>query len=128
MEDEQNVFEGMIRHIVQKWTLFDPNVRPFMSPPRDFITDVAREISRFSQAQGSTPAFSLQGKWIVATSSTDTPHPFDLHDLAMIMGAIVMDRHDGAGPSRPPRHDRDRRDMDFANAMTGISFPGFIFR
>lgn len=128
MKDEENVFEGRIRHIVQRWTLFDPNVRPFMSPPREFITDVSREISRFYQAQGSVPAFSLQGKWIVASSPTDNPHPFDLHDLAMIMSAVIMERQDEAGPSRSPRHDRDRRDMDFANAMTCISFPELIFR
>ncbi|WP_394818803.1 hypothetical protein [Sorlinia euscelidii] len=128
MEEIKSVYEEIIQDIVQEWTLFDPAVGPSTPPPRDFITDVSREISRFSQAQGALPASSLQGKWIVATSPADIPHPFDLHDFVGIMGYILRGRPDEAGKSPSPRHDQDHRDIVFANAMTGVSFPGFIFQ
>ncbi|XAO71302.1 MAG: hypothetical protein AAYR33_10170 [Acetobacteraceae bacterium] len=55
-------------------------------------------------------------------------HPFDLHDLTIIMGFILRDRRDEAEKSPSLHHNRGHRDMVFANTMTGISFPGFIFR
>ncbi len=128
MEEWETCTKEMIRDIVQEWTLFDPTMKPLMLPPHDFVTDVSREISRFSQAPGSPPAFPLQGKWIIATLSTDVPHPYDLHDLTIIMGFILRNRHDEAEKSPSPCQNQDQNDMVFANAMTGISFPGFIFR
>ncbi|UYH51201.1 hypothetical protein N5W20_08955 [Candidatus Kirkpatrickella diaphorinae] len=122
------MYKEIIQNIVQEWTLFNPTIGPLSPPPHDFVTEVSREISRFSQAPGSPPAFSLQGKWIVATSSADIPHPFDLHDLAIIMGFILRDRQGAAEITPSPRHDCGHRDVVFANAMKSISFPGLNFR